>query len=125
MPKRAIIVTGSRRLTSSDIPNLPEVDVQAVIHGGCRGADTLVASHLCKCATGEFEEHIMPYGNYASGPVRNQALVDKAVELREDGYDVEAWVFPDNESRGTYDCWMKIKYANIPTTRWPGHKPRL
>ena len=48
-----------------------------------------------------------------AGPVRNQAIADRAVQARADGLDVRCYAFPLGESRGTHDCRQRLETAGF------------
>lgn len=86
-----------------------------VIHGGCRGADTLAGNIACDCF-GLEEHHIVQFPadwskGKVGGPLRNAQM------LRE-GKPTEVVAFHDNiqNSRGTADMINQAKAINLPIT---------
>ena len=108
-----IIVTGSRFMTPTDLPELPGVTPKLVVHGACRGADRVVAKHLVDRGA---RERTVPYKSEhgpKGGPMRNQEMVDRAVQASRNGYVVEVWAFPCPRSSGTWDCVRRARQQGL------------
>ena len=115
---RAIIVCGSRRLTTDEPVVLAlsgERGTTIAIHGDAEGADTIAAKWLTKWG---LRVIAMPAqwdrdGNKA-GPIRNAHMLDVLLALRACGYDVAVYAFPCPESKGTWDMVRRANIANVP-----------
>ena len=118
--RRRVLVTGSRDLGRSYLPNIyGDLRAQSriagglhnltVIHGGCpTGADAW-AHHFCEFFADVVEEvyeaEWETYGK-AAGPVRNSVMVASVPDV--------VLAYPRGEARGSYDCIAKAKAAKIP-----------
>lgn len=116
---RAIIVSGTRRLrkVAPIADALGSIDVKTlIIHGDAEGVDRLAADFF---RDNGFSVVAMPAmwkrdGNTA-GPIRNQAMLEVLLSLRDCGYDVAVHAFPCDESKGTWHMVNVAKKAGVPT----------
>lgn len=109
-----ILITGSRHHTNYNLIKdtlervvkfygAPEV---TVVHGAAPGADTLAAK-----AAFELGYNVESYPadwsiGKAAGPLRNQKMVNTGANV--------CIAFPEEGSRGTYDCTRRASNAGIP-----------
>lgn len=144
LEKVCLLFTGSREVTIDRLDYtypyvrlMPErwirdVEEVIVIHGGAKGLDSLAVPHIvadgfnCEVKVEVMKPKWVKLGK-AAGSVRNQEMVDRAVELQMQGYRVFVLAFPmrDREedlmlpphkrehSRGTYDCMAKARMARL------------
>lgn len=109
--RRRVLISGSREWRNVEairrvIYSLPHDAL--VIHGGCRGADT-IADRLARergLDVLQFDAEWVRYGRSA-GPRRNQRMIDE-------GGPTDAFVFPLETSKGTYDMISRLAGALIP-----------
>lgn len=110
-----LLICGSRdwnnkELIKSEISKLlKEHEIEAIIHGGCRGAD-LQAGEVAREFTIPVKEYPADWNKHgkAAGPKRNQKMLD-------DGKPNFVLAFHENidESKGTKDMISRTKNANI------------
>lgn len=117
-----ILITGSRYW--QDRTSIAEALTQAwndhgrpdevtVVHGECPygGAD-IIAAEIATERGWSVDPHPADWGGLGSeaGPERNQEMVDLGADI--------ALAFPEEGSRGTWDCVRKARDAGIPVTVW-------
>lgn len=114
-----ILVTGSRFLTNRQLvvealqaavfPTDPMEHI-TVAHGACPygGADVFAAEWARGAARVADEPHPADFAGLGpkAGPLRNQEMVDLGADL--------CLAFPQEGSRGTWDCVRRAKAAGIP-----------
>lgn len=112
--KTTILVTGSRDWVDRGIIKqalkLYADHEVVVLHGACRGADTIADRHAKALGytVKRFKANWAKYGK-AAGPYRNQAMVNRRP-------DIVLAFHPDlAQSKGTKDCVDKALEAGIPT----------
>lgn len=118
---KVIVITGSRDWTDSHtiseamqehIDTAPDT---LVIHGACRGADTIAADFAKRwpgCTEVKMPAKWSTFGNVA-GPTRNAAMVDVAKRLQDYGHDVVVLGFVMPQSLGTRDMIRKCRQAGL------------
>lgn len=114
----AVLVTGgrdydNRNVIGRTVLSFPEGAL--VIHGGARGADSVVRS-ACKVHGYPYAE--VPYFGWLGklgGYERNQMMVDLLSSLRDAGWLVKVVAFPGG--RGTADCTRRAEEAGLPIQR--------
>lgn len=113
-----VFVTGSRDADRRHYERIRrELDTHSasmsvLVHGDCRGVDRLAA----QIAKDLGWSGVMPIAarwddGLTAGPNRNQLLVELATLLRWASYEVVWHAFPDNYSRGTWNCVNKARSA--------------
>lgn len=115
MAKMNLLICGDRHWTNrkqiADLLAKVKDQVEAVIEGGARGADTLAkeAAMELNISVREFPAEWERYGR-AAGPMRN-------TQMLEQGKPDMVWAFHNNlqESRGTKDMVRQAKARKIPT----------
>ena len=109
------IVTGGRDYRDKAMVEvvLGDVDPSQIWHGGARGADTFAADyaetwgiHTSVCDA-DWKTH-----GRAAGPIRNQQMIDAAVQLR-DRFGGEFLVIAFPGGRGTADCVKRARAAGL------------
>lgn len=112
----AVLVTGGRDYSDAETvaAALGQLDVQVLIHGGARGADTLAREWardmLIPAVVYEADWH--RHGRRA-GPLRNEAMVAGAPHIaREYGATAVVVAFPGG--RGTWDCTRRAREHGLP-----------
>ncbi len=115
-PRYVVLVTGSRHWRDEDairrrLTIYPSDTL--VIHGGCEGAD-IIADRVTRqegmrvLAEGYFRDL-----GAEGGPARNALLVDLARCYAHHGYKVVCEAFPQEGSRGTWNCVKIAETAGI------------
>lgn len=86
-----------------------------VIHGGARGADTVVGDAFVTAGC-VVEVHPADWAKHsrAAGPIRNQRLVDFGADV------VLAFPATNQPSVGTRDCVQRARAAHIPVMNMTG-----
>ena len=144
LEKVCLLFTGSREVTEKRLYQVSpyviimpidwdrDIKELIVIHGGAKGLDSLAMPYIindgfdCEIKVEVMKPKWVKLGK-AAGSVRNQEMVDRAVELQMQGYRVFVLAFPmrDREedlmlpphkrehSRGTYDCMAKARMARL------------
>lgn len=105
------LVTGSRRWNQYIPIEMKLKGHDLLLHGGCpTGADALaeeVAKEL------QIDSLILrarwTQEGKSAGPRRNERLVFKASQLREQGHEVHCFAFPVGDSPGTRSCMRFLK----------------
>jgi len=126
MKNVVLVVTGSRHHQDKDLihKHLDQALLTAklrdgaliLLEGGAQGADRIAqdwakansVAHVC------VKPDWQKYGK-AAGMIRNQAMVDKAVNLAKE-YDSDflfGLAFPLKESKGTWDCIRRMNKARF------------
>jgi len=113
-----ILVTGSRhwndRTTIADAlaqawEDLGNPEGVTLVHGACPhgGADQIAAQEASKRGW-TIEAHPADWAAHgkAAGPLRNQQMVDAGADI--------TLAFPQEGSRGTWDCIRRARKAEIP-----------
>lgn len=111
-----VLICGDRKWTDYDmirkvleVRNLASRPI-TVIHGGCKGADTLAGRAASDLGVGVqvFEAQWEKFGN-AAGPIRNKRML-------EEGKPEEVWAFHDDleHSKGTKDMVTQAKLRKVP-----------
>lgn len=113
---KAIIVCGSREWSDRKAiwSVLDAVDVNILIEGGARGADSH-ARHWARDA-GAIDVVTMPARweqGPSAGPVRNAAMLRVLLALQECGYTAAVHAFVLPSSRGTWDTVNRAKKAGV------------
>lgn len=130
--KVAILVTGDRHATEADwgkavslaivgIFNLTDPDDPIIlIHGAARGIDTIVDDryrHSDNLTVEAFPADWTAHGR-AAGPIRNKAMLDRLLALRNEGYAPLVIAFHDDiaNSKGTKGMARLAYDAGLPVT---------
>lgn len=114
MKPEVIVITGSREWEDRE-PIIAALKLypfgSVLIHGGCRGADTIGARFAL--AKG-FKVWELPYFEDESGiEARNQSMVDVASALQIAGHPVTCHAFPLPGARGTWKAVRLMKAAHL------------
>jgi len=120
-----VLVCGSRDWTDTvlirrTLMNLRAnngADITKIVHGGCRGADT-IAARIAKSLGFHVQEYPADWEYYgrAAGPIRNQQMLDE-----EKPYLVIA--FATRLSGGTFDMVQRAQKADIRVQLVEAEKP--
>lgn len=114
-----ILITGSRDWQDANAIHWAIMSVicktpgpHIVVHGDCRGADTLAAKVAADmgCAVEAHPADWRQHGN-AAGPIRNHHMVSLGADI--------CLAFPTYNSTGTWDCVRKAVDAGIHTRIFP------
>lgn len=124
MTKRVLLISGSRDMVDDTAIRkvFSSFNPDMVIHGGCRGADTLV-NQLAKlrgvaCCVHPYIDKMGPSG----GPIRNCNMVEQAKLYADAGCEVLTACFPGPLSKGTWDLCRKAKAAGLVVTVFEGER---
>lgn len=102
---KAVIITGSRDFTDTDIiKNVLEKypNNTIIIHGDCRGADRIAGDIAIERGLtvipmpAQWDVH-----GRAAGPIRNECMCKLAKQLAKCGYQIMVEAFPRGNSVGT------------------------
>lgn len=119
-----ILITGSRHWTdpapiegalTQAWTDLGAPENVTLVHGACpHGGADLIAADLATERGWTVEAHPADWGTHgkAAGPLRNQTMVDLGADI--------TLAFPEQSSRGTWDCVKRAREARIPVTVIPG-----
>jgi hypothetical protein len=108
---KRILITGGRDWKDSNLIRqaLLENGPGIVVHGACRGADTLAndAAQALGWPTEAHPANFYPLGKYdrAAGNKRNAKMVALGADI--------CLAFPDPQSKGTWNCVNLAKRAKI------------
>lgn len=112
---KRILITGSRfwgdvhTIRRAILEHIGDLDPREVtiVHGNAAGADSL-AAYVAECFVANEEAHPADWRtrDKAAGPIRNQKMVDLGADV--------CLAFPEEGSRGTWDCVKRAKEAGIP-----------
>lgn len=108
-----VLVTGSRRFQCSDLIHerlRNHKPGTILIHGGCRGADTMCAQ---RAGYFDFQVWELPYFEVEGREARNASMVAVAVALCKAGHRVTCYAFPDRDSVGTWKCVRLMQRAGF------------
>lgn len=114
MSKVAILVTGSRDWDLSERKIIHDAIDSAIgddsthvvlLHGNCRGADTIAANYARKRGFAILSKDARwnDFGD-AAGPMRNRQLLSLLSDFRKADYICHVLGFPKAKSKGTIDC---------------------
>lgn len=116
-----IIVTGSREWEDREgIHQVlrPYPFGSILIHGGCRGADTIAGRFGLKKG---FKVWELPYCEDEEGnECRNESMVAVAASLRDKGHPLAAHAFPLPGAIGTWKC---VRLGKLVGIIFEPHKP--
>jgi predicted Rossmann fold nucleotide-binding protein DprA/Smf involved in DNA uptake len=116
---KACIVTGSRNGSQRRFGPAIHVVVEAhdvVIEGGARGVDELARLEAMRQGKEliEMPADWVQHGK-AAGPIRNQQMLDRLLQLRTEGYEIGVAAFHEDlaNSKGTGDMVRRAMAAGI------------
>lgn len=110
-----VVITGSRDWTDAEAIHAVMAGADFLIVGDCpTGADAIALAYakandiMYAVLVADWKKH----GNKA-GPIRNQAMVDRALLERDEGMEVRCYAFPLPGSLGTVDCANRMRKAGF------------
>ena len=119
MRPQVVLVTGSRDWSDRQaIFSCLSVhpDRSILIHGGCRGADSIAAAVAKQLA---FKIWELPFFLGEDGrEARNESMIAVACALRDKGHRVTSYAWPMEGSVGTLKCMRLMREAGLHIANW-------